>query len=341
MLNQPKLNESEEKPSEARISADRISTESQKPKRMLKISRNESGKLLAEINFSSLDLILTCPRKAQYLLQQNLHKETQSPPLIFGSAIHKALETWYSLPYDQRALKERVTQANFANPTEGHTGAIKALQAFVTAMEPLSALEDDSRSISNGLKILQEYFKLYINDGLEIYHDDKGPCIEREIEFVIHEDESMRVTFFGTIDAIMRDTFQQQVYVMDHKTTSALGKEFFNRLNPNYQYTGYILGAQKVLGIDTNSFLINGIQVAKTKAGFARQFTYRTEEDFEELRKACVHAIKLYAECLDTGYFPQHSPGPCSNYGGCQYLDLCQTPAQMRDTLVKNIYAQN
>lgn len=290
-------------------------------------------------------MIHTCLRKVEYSLVRKLKSDNESEATIFGSAIHKALEHWYSLKETERTLSAKESaQADILlhNANEPHTGALESIRQYVLRGSALHGVaDDDKRSLSNGIKILKAYFKLYQNDGLEIVCDSAGPIVERNVEFKLYEDSEVEIHFFGTIDAILRNKASGHIMVTDHKTTSALGKEFYNRIKPNHQYTGYVLGARLCLGIDTNLFLVNGIQVAKTKTEFARQVTERTEDDFNELRAAVIHAVRTFLAAREVGFFPQHAPQPCTQYGGCQYLDICSSPTQLRETIINARYNKN
>ena len=281
-------------------------------------------------------------RKAQYQLLMKLKNNTESEATLFGSAIHKALETWYCLPFESRELTDKQakvadTLINTSLSQEPQEGALEAIRQFVIKAEPLLWLGDgDKRSVHNGIKILKAYFKHYLNDGLEVMHDSKGPIVEREVEFKLYEDETLVITYHGTIDAVLRNTISGQIIPVDHKTTSSLGTQFYNRIKPNHQYTGYVMGAQQVLGLNTEDFLVNGIQVAKTKAEFARQLTTRTEEDKAEMIQATLAGARQLINAIESDNFPMSAPNACTNYGSCQYLAVCSSPKKLRNTIISS-----
>src|SRR5690606_10988709 len=240
-------------------------------------------------------IIQDCLRKSYYALHLGLtSSQGDSPALIFGTAIHKALETFYLcapsgdrvLPKDfrQRAasLAAGADSAEFHLLTEDHY-LFRAIGEFVTAAEPLRVLPDtDKRSISGGIWTLTHYFETYLNDPYEILHDDDGPVTERLFRAPLYDSPDHNITLFGTIDCILRHRVTGQIIPCDHKTTSTLGSEFFSRLKPNHQYTAYLYGVQTVLGMpEVNGFLVNGIQVKPrplTSRGGPPNFT-RQETD--------------------------------------------------------------
>ena len=315
------------------------------PKRMLKLQKLPGNRYLLEINFSSLAIIQECLRKAQYRLLNNYVNEADSDAQVFGSAIHKALEHWYMLPDANRLLTD--TELKLADslisgliPEGEYPTALDSLVEFVKAGEPLRWLgDDDKRSLANGIKILKAYFKHYAEDGLEVLRDTNNePYIEKQAEAVLYEDNQKKIVLHGQIDVVLRNKITGEIPFSDHKTTAALGKQFYNRISPNHQYTGYVWLGQTVLGIDSNLFMVNGIQVAKTKCEFARQFTTITEDMIQEMKMAYVEAAERLIRAYELNYFSQAAPNPCSGYDGCPYLDLCQSPASLRSTIIESKY---
>lgn len=293
-------------------------------------------------------------RKAYYSLNLGLRSNEESSALAFGSAIHKALERWYQLPTEERvlpkSLEEQAELMGFAQgmDTVQTHGALEAIRQFVLCrFDILSALpEGDKRSLASGIRILKAYFKHYANDGFVILTDKFGlPLVERTAEHVMYDSDTLQIIYFGTVDCILQNTATGVIVVADHKTTSALGSEFYNRCKPNPQYTGYVWLAKHALGIDTSMFMINGIQTAKTKTEFARQITDRGEDDFFELESSVINAVKNWTgrQDSDADYrnrFPMTAPQPCAEYGGCQYRKVCELPESMKAQVIKMEYGK-
>lgn len=314
-------------------------------KEMLSVTRLD-GHTTVNINYSSLDLIMTCPRKAYYALHRRLRSDDESAALVFGSAIHKALECYYSLPFETRTLpKNAADKADhlvWGNEVEdADNGCMRAITAFRERALSLESLgTDDKRSLNNGAKILIKYFQTYANDGFIVVNDKHGPIVERRVSFEIFNSKLLTINYFGTIDAILKNEKTGIITVVDHKTTSALGKEFYNQIKPNHQYTGYVIGAQRFLGIDTDMFMVNGIQVAKTLHTFARQFTNRTIEDYLSLAETVIYAVANYMHASEQNAWPMNAPKPCTMYGGCTYHRICSVPVQLRENVLKASFTE-
>ena len=290
-------------------------------KRMLE--RKESS--IYYVNASSVDIINTCPRKAEYALLRGMRKEDESEALVFGKAIHAALETLYRADPAKRSLSDMIA-------------------AFEAAGASLASVpEGEKRSISNGVKILNRYFASYASDPWVIYFDANGPFVERsfELPFKTHNKftswpwTTTDVFVHGQIDAVMQNTDTGELVVVDHKTTSTVS-DLINRVKPNLQFSLYAWAANQ-MGLKVSRVMVNGIQVAKTKSDFLRIFTDRGPDDFAELDLSITHAIEQYDKFFASEAWPMNTSS-CSNYGGCQYLGICQLDKSLKENAIRAQY---
>lgn len=270
------------------------------------------------VNASSVDIINTCPRKAEYALLRGMRKEDESEALVFGKAIHAALETLYRADPAKRSLSDMIA-------------------AFEAAGASLASVpETEKRSLSNGVKILNRYFASYASDPWVIYSDDKGPFVERSFELPFKTHNKFTSVFVhGQMDAVMQNTETGELVVVDHKTTSTVS-DLINRVKPNLQFSLYAWAANQ-MGLKVSRVMVNGIQVAKTKSDFLRIFTDRGPDDFAELDLSLTHAIEQYDKFSAADAWPMNTSS-CSNYGGCQYLGICQLDKSLKENAIRAQY---
>jgi len=289
-----------------------------KPKRMLEIIE-ENGKQTVYVNSSSIELMSTCPKKASYILKEKMVSPTVSPALVFGSAIHKALEAFYCMPKNDRSLES-------------------VLLVFEGELINLMTVEDrySPNSFENGLALLREYCRVYKNDPWEATH------VEKEFEFLLHEDPKIKVFYHGTIDAIMVNSQTKETAVFDHKTTSQMGVTFSQRVNPNFQFAGYVWAAQQ-MGVKTNSFIMNGIQkkntIPKTKREITPNQMLRVPTEFtagqiREWKENVLAILNTYLYQDKYNFFPMNAPSPCTQYGGCQFREICELSPELRQQVI-------
>lgn len=316
-------------------------------KEMISVSR-VGAKTKVRVNSSSISVILTCMRKAEYSLVRKLKPKVESAALTFGTAVHKALEVFYSeprqnrnIPKDFRKRSELIPFGTY--PSEDHF-LYRAVRAFVEKAETLRALPDsDRQSLTSGVWLLQNYFEIYITDPFVVMHDKDGPITERTCEVTLYEDESLIIELFGTIDVVLQNEQTGVILPADHKTSSMVGPDFYSRLRPNHQYTGYVYLAQKVLGLKTDSFLVNCLQKKSkplTPRGgppqFPRQVTRRSDEDIQEYIEVMKYCVHRYLEALESGNWILGDVNACAMYQGCTYLDVCSAPKSLRENIIES-----
>jgi hypothetical protein len=315
------------------------------PKEMISVTK-EGNKTKVRINSSSLSVIQECPRKAKYNFVEGWRPLNESPATLYGRAIHAALEVFYSSHPDTRDIPalEQMELMAFGHvvPDQTTSVCLKAAQSFLEIAAPLSALpETDKRSPLTGMYTLWHYFKSFAQDPYITYSDADGYFVERKFSFILHEDSDLIIEYFGTVDLVLQHVLTQELFVTDHKTSSVVGVDFYNRLKPNHQYTGYLMGARKAFGIQTNSFLVNCLQVKerpKTSRGqpphFPRQVTTRDEDDYREFTESVVKFSRDWVKMLGDNVFPMGHVNACATYGGCSYLPVCSSPDSMRQTIL-------
>lgn len=306
----------------------------------------EGEQTVVKINYSSLSLLQSCPRKSYYLLERKLRSKNDSAALIFGTAIHAALELFYAEPRENRNLPANFRRTSDMIPHGGETPEhflYTAIRRFCEKAAPLQALPDsDKRSLTAGVWLLQNYFETYITDPFVVLRDEQGPVTERRCEALLYESQHLKIILHGTIDVVLRNEQTGVILPTDHKTSSVVGNDFFNRLKPNHQYTGYLFLAQQVLGLSTDSFLVNCLQVKPkpttargTAPHFPRQVTRRTPEDIQEFREAVVSSVSNFLTWKKSGIWPLGEVNNCTMYGGCQFLEVCAAPNTLRENILE------
>lgn len=327
------------------------------PKEMLTVSE-AAGVTTVRINSSSLSILQECWRKSYYTLVRGLKSNIEGPATLYGTAIHKALEIFYSgqseeriIPDDFSKLIDLMGAGAPPSPHEAEMLTLRSTRAFLDAAAPLSSLPaSDKRSLPTGAWTLEHYFRTYINDPYVIMRDGAGaPFVERTVECEVYSEEGLRIILFGTIDCILQNKENGTILVTDHKTSSVVGEQFYNRLKPNHQYTGYLTLAQRVLSLDTNAFMVNALQVKPrptTARGqpphFPRQVTTRSAEDIAEFLHTLQYYVKqfLALRALSGGVenFPLGPVGVCSAYNGCQFQKVCGAPHTLRENILEAEY---
>lgn len=318
------------------------------PKEMWSTRVLPDGRTELRINYSSYALMNLCKRKAHYALERKLISNHESPATLFGRAIHGALEVWYCAPRDSRRSASAECDDSVALMESGqeplqHGRCVRcAAQArFLEISEPLKHLEpSDKRSRRAGTAILDAYFDHYADDPFTVLCDSIGPVSERRLELVLAEESDSRVVFFGSMDCALKNERTGHIVLVDHKTTSSLGLDFISRINPSAQFRGYMAAFRAAYPqFDTRTFMVNGIQVAKTKQSFLRQFVEIDDGAIAEWREAMLDsAYDFWARSQAGGPYPLVASDACSSWGSCQYRSICEVPSTLREGIIKAQY---
>jgi hypothetical protein len=142
----------------------------------------------------------------------------------------------------------------------------------------------------------------------------------------------------GKLDKIV--VFNGDLFVMDHKTTSALGPTFANRFNPDNQMTLYTHAGKKIFMAPIKGVIINGCQPLVGGTNFERHIVYRTDEQIEEWLVDLEYWLTQANAWAERGEFP-HNDASCNKYFGCEFRDLvCSKSPQVRDRFLKANFDQ-
>ena len=276
-----------------------------------------------KIDNFALSMHQSCPAKYQLRMIEHWSSRRRTGALGFGSALHIGLAEWYrsgdpvkclgaineawpdNMPIDDWRTKEKciVTMAEYIKqyPTE----------TFKVVGAPENPVIEVPFTIDMG------FYLPCIECGNMVEDEDSGP-FRAKCENCGGDKEPLE---YGGIYDMLVD-FGGQLFVVDHKSTSVLGPQYFNQFNPNNQMTGYIWAATQLSGTKVTGAIINAIGVMKTgKTKFEREITSRSPEAIETWkRNVYVEACNI-KEHERIGFFPQRTQS-CTMYGKCEYHDV-------------------
>lgn len=173
-------------------------------------------------------------------------------------------------------------------------------------------------TIAGGELVLKEYFDRYDNDELE----------------TIANEEWFEVPVNGYI---IRGRLDKRAYshvlgknvIIDHKTTSRLGQDFYDQCNPNGQFTTYLWIGRKLFDIDT--LVVDGILTPyqyKTKpmvTDFERVVVTRTDFELDEWVDGVHSRLADLKRYRSENYYPKSDRGyQCTKL--CEFRELCLIP---------------
>lgn len=264
----------------------------------------------SDFDYTALSTFLRCRKRYYWRMVRDLVGRAPQTAPEFGKAIHKALDSWHKNHNPEQAILEFKT--NFIeNP------------------------QDEKRTIRVGEKLLQLYFDKYAHEGFKV--------LATELPFAVPVNAG-GFNLIGRIDKIV--DWDGACYVMDHKTTSRLGYEFFYKIKPNMQFDGYIWAARQLgyptcSGIVLDALLVaKGLivpaQLAKLQP-LARDVSTRTNEDLDKyIHKICL-IVNDIRKCYETDVWYENTES-CCDFISCPYRTICKEDPSIHEKIAEMDY---
>lgn len=318
-------------------------------------------------NSGWVESLMNCETLVRF---KQLHKRIPSgdkPALNFGSAIHLGLEYRY-VRYQNRPVDDQYYEV------------VSGL--LLKHFEENPVPEGDFRTINWALELLRRYNNKYSFEEFNLLtYDTPVACpqcdgidtalcpwcagsgkrdvmveIGFDIPFCQVFDASSKthipVNFTGRIDLPL--LFDGELYVLDHKTTSMLGVNFWEEKRAAAQFKGYAWAFHQATGKLPHGFAVNALRTKEppqyvlngttsARAGktqspeswwnesLARQrFVLRVGE-LEEWKENTIHLLQLFFDQYAKGFLPRRTTNCITKYGRCPYFEVCHTyPADDR-----------
>jgi hypothetical protein len=311
------------------------------------------GGYQVKVDNFALTLFQSCPIKYKLRMLDGWTTRRKSAALGFGGAIHEGLAEWYR--------------------TGDRVAAVRAIDAAWPSNSPI----DDYRSKEKCLTVMLEYIKQYPQESFQVVGAPTNPMVE--CTFTLDTGMYLSCINCGPIagkwdgeykangsDVILLDPgsdcpqcqaslepleyggifdglvdFSNNIYVLEHKSTSQLGSYYFNQFKPNNQVTGYVWGAGKLSGQRVGGAIINAIGVYKSgTTKFERQITTRSAHDIAEWLNNLQKSCELIRACERAQYWPMFT-GSCTMYGACEYhsVHVLGSPTE-REKLLEQDYVR-
>jgi hypothetical protein len=297
---------------------------------------------ILQIDNTTLETYQTCPRSAYHYCIDRKQKSSRAP-LIFGGALHEALDHLYSTSFtdDNLVLAQQKILTHFSS-------------------NQYEASDFNWRTPSFALEVIAQYFNHYIlSDALvpKSHHHSNILFVEKPFALNIgsfninattpfpastllqNDDPSplyidtLHVQWTGKIDiaAILNNS----PVIVDHKTTSVGGTTFYQEFELSQQTHGYCFALSQLLNRPVTSFYLNALIIRKpTKTGrsieFDRRQYFYSQSQIDEWRIDVLAAVESFVHSLLHNSFPKYTKWCVGKYGLCQYFPVCSTPPNNR-----------
>lgn len=292
-----------------------------------------------------------CFRYGQHRFREHLVPPLTPSALNFGAAIHRGIEMFYLGKSKDEAISAalsawRPQEAPIEEKREWRTPSNLAdLLLTIFQQEPIPILNDPS-----GKPLLE------IEGLFPLTDKNESPGLYSLLESLDYSN----LCYAFIIDAIAM--IYDQIYIVDHKTTSMVGGErgepafirqsYFEQYRPHAQTQGYCWGISRFLGKSVNNVLINALGIhskriespnfsSKDYFCFSRFTINYSNEEIEEWRKGMIQLAQQILLAEKSNFFRQN-PDACFLFNRrCPYLVLCSQPPALRDTLKSKLFLRD
>lgn len=173
-------------------------------------------------DYTTIDMFQRCRKYYYWRIVRDLDTKTTSPALLFGGALHDALDAYYT------------------------NGLVKAIEKFRETYVDREG--EEIRTVDNGVKVLEWYAKVYANEPFTVLG-------KPEVGFVF---PIGNILWGGRMDLPVE--WDGQLWVMEHKTTTRLDSNFFKQFSLDKQVTSYTVGAEAFFSRPCAGCIVNVIE---------------------------------------------------------------------------------
>jgi hypothetical protein len=274
----------------------------------------EQAAFPAVFDSTMLSDYLACPRKFHWSYVRKLQSSKPSIHLHFGQAFAAGLDTARVSFYGYDASAEAALAAGF--------------RRICLAWGPEDPAGIPPKTFYSCVLLLDYYL-----DTHDLGSDPVQPFMRQdgmpacEFTFAIptsipHPETGQPILYAGRFD--MLGVYNDQLFVVDEKTTSQLGPTWSSQWGLRGQFIGYCWAAQQY-GYPVAGAIVRGLKIATSGFDHAEPIIYAHSWMIDEWQHHIHHTIHRLLEDYTTGYFDKNFDNACTHYGGCQFRTLCET----------------
>jgi hypothetical protein len=255
-----------------------------------------------------------CPRLFHILYNRHLTPGS-SPALDFGSLVHLGLNIWYTSFTVPGMTKDRAMEI--------------ALQAMLEAdyVDP----GEDFRTKERAILTFAEHCEYY--GWMEQNHPNGWNWKVLFSETAFDSVDENGLPWGGKIDLCVE--WRGDLWLVDHKTTSRKGDDYFYQFVPDTQTAGYVKYGSLLAGRRIKGVIINSIVVHKIKKPPAQQFERRSFEYPEyylrEFTEQQLTVLQQVAESERDNVWRPRWLNCMNKYGKCPAFYVCRSEPSNRE----------
>lgn len=299
----------------------------------------DDDKKLVELDNHLLSQFLNCQRKGYYAIEEGIKLDGTANPLSFGIAMHKGVEVFNKCKAAHVGFNEAM-----------HMGLVTFQSSYNKEMDPMWVSQYgsdiyESHSLSNGLRLLEGYFRKYYGEATEVLHAETPFALDLGTT----PKHNYQVVYTGVMDAIIR--FQGQIFVEELKTSGEFPSAYyFKKFDLLNSVTGYIYAAQEYMREAPFGCVVRAIwkqppYKLRGKKPFTDWFqtwqTTRSQTALKEWYHNTLHAIDEFIDARQRGFFRMANSETCTMWGECEFFRLCNSNPDIRPIMIQQMYRKH
>ena len=283
------------------------------------------------IDSSMRATMTSCQKQFYWQYLRHLAPLTTPIDLHFGGCFASGLEAarhyFYSPGGTSEGKQSRALAAGLeailiawgppAPATEGKPPAVKTLDIC------LLALESYTTQYPFAFDHLQPLSLRTVNGEV--------PAVECSfalpIPEVLHPETGLPLFYCGRYDMLAK--FNNNIFVVDEKTTTQLGPTWTQKWELRGQLTGYCWAA-RIYGFPVVGAIIRGIAIRKHTIDHIEVLTYRSSYEIDLWYGQLVRDLQHIVNAYQTDYYNYAFNDTCTAYRGCHFQRLCKSPQPER-----------
>lgn len=275
-----------------------------------------------------------CPRQFYFGYVLGLSSPRLSIHLHFGACFAAGLEAFRREFYTDFGARH--------DPREQHARALNVgFRKIILEWGDYPPEDDDYKTLWSCLAALDFYFEHHgpATDPLLPYIKEDGtPAVEFSFTLPLdinHPETGEPLIYAGRFDmlGVMNDMF----FVVDEKTTKALGASWSSSWTMRAQFKGYAYAARQH-GFNVQGTIVRGVAIRKTGFDCADALVPTSNWDLDRWYTQLNRDVRRMLELWHEGYWDQNLDSTCSSYGGCSFVPLCSTDAEQAATIMEEEY---
>src|SRR6266404_5955383 len=288
---------------------------------------------------STLSSWMECPRLYQYTWLEQREALWNKTAMNYGKAIHLAIAA--------------LTMSCGTTYTKANPDVLNKL--LETHFERYPQPPDDHRQLGLAKETIARYIRTYEVEPWSIMEANGFPLIERLLWTNIGNINGIPLNYYGVIDLVVKKP-DGTIWIVDHKTTSMLGKTLDYDMAITGQMRGYAWLFEQCFHIQPTGYIVDAIRSlapgptalktsATLEAWWSEQFRrlpfYLNEEQIEEWYQTVNSHIANMLWHHERSW-PMNTKSCVNKYGCCSMYQVCTLPKEQRlVALQSNLFTIN